>query len=87
MAPRDIRPGEKYGEAIVEAIESSRIMLFVFSSNSNASAHTVREIERAVRYGLVVIPFRIEDVPLSRELEYFLSSPQWLNATGPTPSR
>lgn len=82
MAPRDIPPGEKYGEVIIQAIKTSRVLVFVFSSRSNASEHTVREIERAVYYKLTIIPFRIENVAPSKELEYFLCAPQWLDAVG-----
>ncbi len=41
-----------------------------------------REIERAVNKGLTVLPFRIEDVPLSKSLEYFISAQHWLDAIG-----
>ena len=33
--------------------------------------------------GLPVIPFRIEDVPMSKTLEYFISMPHWLDALTP----
>ena len=35
IAPRDIRPGDSWGGAIVEAIESSRVMVVIFSAKSN----------------------------------------------------
>ena len=37
IAPRDIIPGDKWASAIVEAIDNSRIMLLIFSHNSNNS--------------------------------------------------
>jgi hypothetical protein len=40
-------------------------------------------VERAVSKGIAVLPFRIADVPLSKSLEYFITSPHWLDA--PTP--
>jgi|SRR6516225_6886435 len=51
MAPRDVLPGIPYGEAIIEAIRSSRLMVLVFSSNSNNSPQVMREVERAVGPG------------------------------------
>ena len=30
-----------------------------------------------------MVPFRIEDVPMSKNMEYFLSSPHWLDAMTP----
>jgi hypothetical protein len=83
IAPRDILPGREWGASIIEAIESARIMMLVFSSNANTSQQIPREVERAVSKGLPIIPFRIEDVVPSRNLEYFLSTPHWLDAMTP----
>ena len=80
VAPRDILPGSDWSEAIIDGIEGSRLMLLVFSSNSNGSQQVKREVERAVNKGLVVVPLRIEDVLPGRHLEYFLSTPHWLDA-------
>ena len=83
IAPRDILPGMEWGEAIIDGINRSRLMVLVFSSNANASPQIRREVERAVNKSLPIIPFRIEDVFPSRSLEYFLSSPHWLDALTP----
>ena len=39
-------------------------------------AHVRREVEAATRRSIALLPFRIEDVPLSRSLEYFLTTSQ-----------
>ena len=83
IAPRDIVPGQEYGEAIVEAIRSSRIFLLILSASSVDSPQVGRETERAVNAGLSVIPFRIEEVVPSRSLEYFISTAHWLDAFPP----
>lgn len=83
IAPRDIRPGDSWGGAIVAAIESSRVMVVIFSAKSNASKQVMREVERAVQHDVVVVPFRIEDVQPTRDMEYFLSSTHWLDAMSP----
>ena len=83
MAPRDILPGSEWGAAIVGAIGSSKVMVLIYTSSSNASPQVRREVERAVARGLHVIPFRVEDVPMSPALEYFISSPHWLDALSP----
>jgi hypothetical protein len=80
MAPRDIRPGEKFGGAIVNAIHDSKIMIVVFSADSNMSEHVVREVERAVHSKLIIIPFKIEDIKPTPEMEYFLATSHWLDA-------
>ena len=83
IAPRDILPGTVFSAAIIGAIHASRVLVLVFSSRSNDSPHVMREIERAVNKGLPIIPFRIEDVPLSPSMEYFISTPHWLDALTP----
>jgi biotin transporter BioY len=83
IAPRDILPGVDWGGAIVDAINSSRVMVLVYSAKANESPQIKREVERAVHRGLSIIPFRIEDVPMSKTLEYFMSMPHWLDALTP----
>jgi len=83
IAPRDILPGAIFAEALIEAINGSRVFVLVFSSRSNNSPHVMRELERAVHKGLPILPLRIEDVPLSLSMEYFISSPHWLDAMTP----
>src|SRR5580700_5538837 len=83
IAPRDVLPGMDYAEAIIEALEKCRGMLLIFSGNANRSNQVKREVERAVHHGIPIIPFRIEDVPPARALEYYISSPHWLDALTP----
>ncbi len=83
IAPRDVLPGEVYAEALIESLNESRLMVLVFSANSNESPQVIREVERAVNKGIPIIPFRIEDVIPSKSMEYFVSSSHWLDAMTP----
>jgi tetratricopeptide (TPR) repeat protein len=83
IAPRDVMPGSDWGESIIEAIEQSKVMILVFSANSNASPQIKREIERSVNKGVTVVPFRIDDILPSKTLEYFISTQHWLDAFTP----
>jgi hypothetical protein len=83
VAPRDVPPGENYQASIIDAIDASSMMVLVFSAAANDSPHVIREITRAVSRGLVLIPFRIENVPLSKSMEYLISLPHWMEATEP----
>jgi TIR domain/YARHG domain len=83
MAPRDVVPGADWGESIIDAIESSRIMILIFSRNADASPQIKREVERAVNKGVYIIPFRVDDIPPTKSLEYFISSSQWMDAFSP----
>lgn len=82
IAPRDIGPGE-WGAAIIRGLEACRAMVLVFSSASNNSTHVIKEVERAVNKGLVIIPFRMDDASANGNLEYFLSATQWLDGRKP----
>lgn len=83
LAPRDILPGRTWGGSIVQAIRECRVMVLVFSSHSNRSKQVLREVERAVNKDVVIVPLRIDDAPLSDDMEYFISSPHWLDALTP----
>lgn len=80
IAPRDVLPGTIWGESIIEALDASSVMVIVFSASSNVSPQVVREVERAVSKGIPIIPSRIDDVRMTKSMEYFLSTPHWLDA-------
>ena len=80
IAPRDVTPGASWAESIIDALDGSKIMVLIFSSNANASMQIEREVERAVHKGINIIPLRIENTVPTKTLEYFISSPHWLDA-------
>ncbi len=83
MAPRDIVPGADWGESIIDAIHGARVFVLVFSNNANESVQIKREVERAINKAIPVVPLRIENVMPVKSLEYFLSTPHWLDAFSP----
>ena len=80
IAPRDIDPGQDWAASIVAAIRGAQIMLLVFSRHANQSPQVKREVERAANSGKVLLPLRIDDVVPEDALEYYLSTPHWLDA-------
>jgi len=80
VAPRDVLPGEDFPKAIINGINGSKIMVLIFSANANASPHVTREVTKAVGKGLIIIPVRIEDAPMSESMEYLIGLPHWLDA-------
>lgn len=80
VAPRDIRPGIDYAEGILDGIKRARTVLVLISAAALKSPHVSREIERAVNAGTPLLPARIEDVPLSGSLEYFVGSVHGIDA-------
>jgi len=83
IAPRDVSPAADWAAEIIDAITSARLMLLVFSASSNDSGQVRREVERAVHKQLPILPFRLENVPPSKSLEYFLSTQHWMDAFPP----
>lgn len=83
IAPRDVSPSADWAAEIIDAISDARLMLLIFSGNSNDSDQVRREVERAVHKQLRILPFRIEDVLPSKSLEYFLSAQHWMDAFPP----
>jgi TolB-like protein/tetratricopeptide (TPR) repeat protein len=79
MAPRDVRPGAPYADAIVGAISEAKALVLILSGNAVASDHVAREVERAASKHKAIIAFRIDSAPLSPGLEYFLSNSQWID--------
>jgi hypothetical protein len=83
IAPRDVLPGVNFHVAIVNAIKSCKIMVLIYSSRSNRSAHVKSEVNVAFESGAIIIPFRLEDVPLSQEMQYLISTKHWIDAMTP----
>jgi len=83
IAPRDITPGTPFAEAIIDGIKGSRVFVLIYSSNSNNSVQVIKEVDRAVQYKLAIIPLRLENVPMTKQLEYYVSNVHWMDALTP----
>jgi hypothetical protein len=80
IAPRDLMPGDRYTRQIKNAVRNGRMLVLVLTAASNVSPHVHREVERAVHYGLTIIPVRVENVFPGDDLEYLLCTVQWFDA-------
>jgi hypothetical protein len=80
IAPRDVQPGAKWDQAIMDAIRASRVMVLVFSEHANRSDHVEREVGSAFQNGITVIPFRLSNTKPAGVLEYYLRPVQWIDA-------
>lgn len=83
IAPRDVRPGRSFAGEITRGIQQSKAMVLIFSAHSNNSEQVLREVQLAVTAHLHIVQFRIEDVVLNDDLQYFLGTPHWLDALSP----
>jgi hypothetical protein len=80
IAPRDIVPGTEWATAIIDGISACKILLLLFTENSDRSPQVLREVERAISKGLIVIPLRLENLMPTKSMEYYLSAVHWLDA-------
>lgn len=77
-APRDIRSGQQWDEAIHDAIKDCKAMVLLFCAQADSSVQVKRELALADKYNKPVFWLRIERVE-PNNLSYFLTSTQWLD--------
>ena len=82
IAPRDIPPGEDWSGAIIRAIDQSKVMVLIFSSNANVSTEIPREVRRAANR-IRIVTVRIDRAEPAEALEYYLGTVQWFDALPP----
>jgi hypothetical protein len=83
IAPRDLDPGQDFGEVIAAAIGASRLLLLIFSTETNDSVRARREVEQAGDRGLPVLAFRIAEIAPAPALKFLIGESQWLDALTP----
>ena len=83
LAPRDTRPGGEWQLQVLEAIESCRVVVLIFSQNAAASHQVQREVINAFEEEKTVIPFRIQAVETPRLLRLYMRNIHWLDALTP----
>jgi hypothetical protein len=79
IATRDIAPGENFQIAIVRAIRTAKIMLLVFTGNSNNSDEMAKELALASQSKLIVVPLLIDDVRPNDAFSYEFATRQWID--------
>ena len=87
IAPRDISAREDWTEATRKAIESSRLMVLVFTDNANAAPHIEREIAHAFYTGKSIVAFRLTEALPRRDFLFYLGEACWLDASNSPPER
>jgi hypothetical protein len=80
IAPRNITSGKPYAEEIIDAIKTTKIVVLVFSSNSQDSQFVNNEVNIAFSNNKPILSFKIDESMPQGELEYFLKVNHWLEA-------
>lgn len=79
IAPRDIPFGNVWSSEIADAIRGSKLMIFIYSDNSNKSTQVLREITLAEQNGVRIIAVRVSDSTCNDALNYYLSIYHWVS--------
>jgi hypothetical protein len=83
IAPRDVRPGVDYSEALQEAIEQCSAFLVLVTDKANKSPYVRVETELAFSLEKPIFPVRVGDVKPGPGLALFLKIRHWTDAFGP----
>lgn len=80
IAPRDISPGEDWGDEIVEGIKKCRTFLLLYTRNSCASEIVKDEIMQAKNRRKRIIAIRFDDSTIEGFMDFHLSRKHWISA-------
>ena len=80
IAPRNIEPGMDYPAAILGGVRNSRLVVVILSASALESPHILTEIGHAFGEKKPILPFRLSDIKLPPNFDYYLATSQWLDA-------
>ena len=82
IAPRDVRPGGDYSEALQAAIEGCAAFVVLVTDTANKSPYVRAETEMAFSNGKPIFPVRTSDIKPGAGLAFFLKIRHWTDAFG-----
>jgi len=80
IAPRNITSGRHYASEIVDGIREAKIIVLVFSKNSQESKYVRNEIDNAFSNNKPILSFKIDETIPKDDMEYYLKINHWLDA-------
>ena len=78
ICSRDIQPGQTWAGAISDGLERSGVLVLLFTANANRSDHVLREVDLAVKRKVPILPVRLDNTPLSTDIEYYINVAHWI---------
>lgn len=78
-APEMIPAGSSYAREIPRAIKECEVFLLVLSRTSQKSIWVEKEIDSAISHRKTIIPFQIDDIPLSDTFKFYLNNVQMIS--------
>ncbi|HYI47154.1 MAG TPA: toll/interleukin-1 receptor domain-containing protein [Allosphingosinicella sp.] len=82
IAPRDVRPGIDYSEALQSAIENCSAFVVLVTDMANKSPYVRAETEMAFSSHKPIFPVRLTDISPGPGLAFFLKIRHWTDAYG-----
>ncbi|OFW13824.1 MAG: hypothetical protein A3F70_00600 [Acidobacteria bacterium RIFCSPLOWO2_12_FULL_67_14] len=83
IAPRDVAPGAKWDEAILDAIESASAFLLILTRGANESPYVSNEVNEAFEKKKTIFTFRAEEVLPGKSLKFYLGRQHWIDGFPP----
>ncbi len=80
IAPRDVSPGDKWGDAIEAAIKGCFVVVVLFSEFAAVSQWVNGELNVAFDEQKHIIPFRLDKTPLTGQSRVMLGQRHWIEA-------
>ena len=80
-APECIKPGSNYAREIPKAIRESALFLLFLSGHSQKSIWVEKEVDTAVSARIQIIPFQLDEAPMSDMYHFYLNNVQMIPYT------
>lgn len=80
IAPRNIRAGQNYPEQIMDGLRAAKLVVLVFSKNSQESVFVNNEIDAAFSLNKSILSFKIDETLPANKMGFFLKTKHWLDA-------
>jgi hypothetical protein len=79
ISARDVLGGQNYQEAIVQALERAKGIVFLFSESSSQSGEIRKELSIGGSINIPVFPLRLSPIIPAGALRYELATRQWID--------
>ncbi len=76
MAPQSIPTGSSYAKEIDSAIKNCNVVVLMLSRAAQDSVWIEKEIDIALNYRKIIVPFDIEDCPIQGAFNFYLTNVQ-----------
>ena len=80
IAPRNVHAGRNYAEQIMYGIKEAKIVVLVFSKNSQESNFVNNEIDTAFSNNKPILSFKIDETMPENKMGFYLKNKHWLDA-------